>query len=49
VSADWVTVPTPNGTGNADLVYHASPNTERGRRTATITIGNQVYLISQAG
>lgn len=49
VSADWVTVPMPNGTGSADLAYHVSPNTTGSARTATISIGNQVFLVSQAG
>jgi hypothetical protein len=48
-SADWVSVPTPRGTGNADLAFHVGPNDTGIARTATITIGNQVLLISQAG
>lgn len=50
VDVDWVAVTDGvDGSGNGILRYTVDPNTEIESREATITVGNQIHTISQAG
>jgi hypothetical protein len=50
VDVDWVAVTDGvDGSGNGILRYTVDPNTEIEAREATITVGNQIHTISQAG
>jgi hypothetical protein len=49
-SASWLTVTSgASGTGNGTVSFSASANTGASLRTATLTIGGEIFTVSQAG
>lgn len=49
-AANWITFNTPtNGTGDGMVELVAAANTTANARTATITVGNQTFTVSQGG
>jgi hypothetical protein len=49
VSDSWISVTAPSGTGPATLTFTVAPNPTNARRMGTISVGEQVYTVRQAG
>jgi hypothetical protein len=47
-SAGWLTVSPANGTGAGTLTYAAAKSNSAAKRTATLTIGGQVFTVTEA-
>ena len=48
-SAPWVDVSNQSGSGSSDINYNVQSNTGTASRSATITVGGQVFTLNQAG
>lgn len=48
-SAPWLTLVSASGVGNGTIRYTVSPNPAPSQRQASITAGNQVFLVTQSG
>lgn len=45
----WLTIGEPSGNGPATLTYHVAPNSDLSSRTATLTVGEAVFTVTQSG
>jgi hypothetical protein len=48
-SAPWLDVSNRSGTGSNDINFNVQPNSGTAARSATITVGGQVFTLNQAG
>lgn len=48
-SAGWIALTTASGAGNGSVRYVVTPNLTQSTRTATITVGNESHVVTQAG
>jgi hypothetical protein len=48
-AANWITVSSRGGKGNAPVVVTAAPNTAAARRSGTVTIAGKRFILSQRG
>ena len=48
-NASWITVSPGSGTGTANIGYSVAPNTGSGARSGSLTIGGQIFSVTQAG
>ena len=45
----WITIGTPQGSGQGDVVYTVQANTAAGERSASILVSGQAHTVIQAG
>lgn len=48
-SANWVTLGSTSGTGGAAISFNVAANNTGAARRATLTVGNQIFIVEQAG